>query len=630
MKYRSVIIPLCTILLITTIAFFPSLENGFTNWDDDLYVTENPKIRQLSWKNVGRIFASTHYGGYEPLTELSFALEYRFFRLNPLPYHITNLLLHLLNCLLVFWLIILIGGNPQIAFVAALLFGVHPLRVESVAWVSELKDLLYGFFFLWSLIAYLLYLRKKRNGFYWFALFLFFLSLLPKPQGIFLPLVLLLLDYFTGRRFDRKALLEKIPFFLISTVFVIIAVAGKASVGYFDGERVSTGIPLILNGTYGLACYLVKLFIPAKLSSLYPYQEVTGFVVRKLYTYAPLIVVTLAVAVVYSARYGKKLVFAALFFLINLLLVLQFFSTGPAITADRYTYIPSIGIFYIIGCGLFRLSRAKIGRYLVPAALVIITVLFSILTRQRCLVWKDSLTLWNDVLKKYPGTAITHGNLGRALAEGGKLDEAILHYREAIRLRPDFAKAHYNLGLALDRRGRLQEAVRHYQAALKIKPDYPGAHLNLGVARAKQGKFDEAAYHYTKALKDNPDCVEAHYNLGVDLDAQGRFAEAIVHYREAIGIKPDYPEARLNLGVLLTGEGKLEEAAFHYRQALKSRPGYANAHVNLGVLLGEQGKFEEALFHYEEALRIKPGFPIALRKRKSLLEKMEERRRGVK
>ncbi len=535
-----------------------------------------------------------------------------------------------MNCLLVFGLIVLIGGRPSIAFVTALLFGVHPLRVESVAWVSELKDLLYGFFFLWSLIAYLLYLRKKRNGFYWFALFLFFLSLLPKPQGIFLPLVLLLFDYFTGRKFDRKALLEKIPFLLISTIFVIIAVAGKASVGYFSGERVSVGIPPILNGTYGLACYLVKLFIPAKLSSLYPYQEMTGAAVRKLYICAPLIVVTLAVVVIYSARYGKKLVFAGLFFLINLLLVLQFFYTGPAITADRYTYIPSIGIFYIVGCGLFRLSRVRHGRYLVPAALLIITVLFSALTRQRCLVWKDSLTLWNDVLKKYPGTAITHGNLGRALAERGKLDEAIVHYRQAIRLRPDYAKVHYNLGLALDEQGKLEETILHYNEALRLKPVYPGAHLNLGVALARRGKFDEAVVQYQEALKDNPECAEAHYNWGVDLAARGRIDEAVFHYREAIGIRPNYPEARLNLGVLLAGEGKLEEAAFHYRRALKSRPEYANAHVNLGALLGKQGKFEEALFHYEEALRIRPGFPIALDKRKLLLEEMEGRGRKVR
>ncbi len=596
MKKLPIIFSICAILIVTTAAFLPSLNNDFVNWDDDVNVTENPKIKDLSWGNVKRIFTSRHpLDYYKPLTELSYALEYHFFGLEPRPYHSTNLILHLLNSLLVFWLIFLLTEKVGVSLIAALLFGVHPLHVESVAWVNQRKDLLYGFFFLGALISYLFYLKKLEIKYYYLSLFLFFISLLPKPQGVVLPLVLLLFDYFFGRKFDRRRFHEKIPFFLLSVVFIAVSIGAIGGWPTEDSGKLFIPLPNLANAVYGLVFYLVKLAIPVKLSCLYPCRYLPGGVMAPLLFIRLLVIAGLAISVVYSGRYGRKIIFAALFFLINILPVLQLFSTRPTIAADHYIYIASIGVFYIAGeiltwlCGR-KIGSTKIAKSFSLAIFGIIIGLFSFLTRQRCRVWEDSETLWRDVLKNHPDVPIAHNNLGIALLDRSRVDEAGAHYREALRLKPDYAQAHYNLGVVLAEGGRLDQAISHYAEALRIKPAHPEAHNNLGVAFSKQGRLEEAGKHYLQALRLKPDYVEAHYNLGLDLDEQGKPEDAIFHLSEALRIDPDYEEA----------------------------------HNNLGYLLARQGKFEEALHHFNEALRIKPDFPEALRNRRLALEKMKE------
>ncbi len=602
MRKRLIIFSICAILIVTAVAFLPSLNNDFVNWDDDVNVTENPKIKDLSWGNAKRIFTSRHaLDYYKPLTELSYALEYHFFGLNPRPYHVSNLLFHLLNCLLVFWLILLLTEKVGVAFIAALLFGIHPLHVESVAWVNQRKDLLYGFFFLGALISYLFYRKKREIKYYYLSLFLFFISLLPKPQGVVLPLVLLLFDYFSGRKFDRRTFYEKIPFFLLSVVFIAISIGaiGGWPAEDLEGGKLLIPLPNPANAVYGLVFYLVKLAIPVKLSCLYPFRDDPGGVMAPLFSFRLLVIAGLTISVIYSGRYGRKIIFAGLFFLINILLVLQLFSTRPTIAADHYTYIASIGIFYIIGESLNwlygkKFRSTKIAKSSFFAILAITVFLFSFLTWQRCRVWEDSETLWRDVLKNYPDVPIAHNNLGIALVDQDRIVEAGAHYREALRLKPDYLQAHYNLGIILVELKRFEEAIFHYAEALKLKPVYPEAHNNLGIALSKQGRLEEAGKHYLQALRLKPDYAEAHYNLGIDLDEAGKPGEAIFHLSEALRIDPDYEEA----------------------------------HNNLGYLLARQGKFEEALEHFNEALRIKPNFPEALRNRRLALEKMKEREQG--
>ncbi len=545
MKKTGVIISIFAILVVTFLAYFPSLKGGFTNWDDHVYLTRNLKVRDLSGENVKSIFTSFHGDLYVPLTLFSFSLEYRLFGLDPRVYHTTNLLLHLANTLLVFWLVLLLSRRLGVSLIAALLFGVHPIHVESVAWITERKDVLYAFFFLGSLIAYLYYLRKQAGGYYYLSLFLFFISLLPKAQGLCLPLVLLLFDYFLGRKLDRRTLFEKAPFFGLAAVFLIIAFIGQTAAGRFSEGELFAGPLNPLFGVFSLVFYLVKLCLPVGLSSIYPFPYLgAGGRIPLLFLPAPFILAAVVIGAVFSGRYGKKVIFAFLFFLFNVLLVLQFVPTGSAIAADRYMYIPSIGFFYLAGEFYSWLYRRKSGRVkaVLSAALISIAVLLSCLTWLRCGVWRDSETLWGDVLKKYPESPIGRINLGSVFLRQGRLEEAVLHFNRALKARPDSAQIHYNLGCALDRQGGFEGAIRHYRQAIEISPDYREAHNNLGVVLGMRGREEEAIVHYRQALRIDPDYGEAHYNLALALENLGKPEEASYYYNRAQRTGPGNPQ----------------------------------------------------------------------------------------
>ncbi len=536
MKKSGIIISICTILIATFIAYLPSLESGFTNWDDHVYLTRNLKVRDLSGENIKSIFTSFHGDLYVPLTIFSFSLEYHFFGLNPRVYHATNLLLHLLDTLLVFWLVLLFSRRSVVSLIAALLFGVHPIHVESVAWISERKDVLYAFFFLGSMIAYLYYLRKEAFGYYYLSLFLFFISLLPKAQGLCLPLVLLLFDYFLGRKLDRRVFYEKIPFFLVAAVFLIIAFIGQTEAGRFSEGELFV-VPLNpLFGVFSLVFYLAKLCLPVGLSSIYPFPYLgAGGRIPFLFFPAPFILATVIIGAVFSGRYGKKIIFAGLFFLFNVLLVLQFVPTGSAVAADRYMYIPLIGFFYLAGVffsWLYRRESKRVKAVLL-VALILIAVLLSRLTWLRCGVWRNSETLWGDLLKKCPRATIGHINLGSVFLRQGRVEEAVAHFNKALAAWPDSAQIHYNLGCALDRQGSFEGAIRHYRRAIELSPDYREAHNNLGIVLATRGRGEEAVVHYREALRIDPDYGEAHYNLALELENLGRNEEAAYHYDRA-------------------------------------------------------------------------------------------------
>jgi len=425
MKNHKIILSLCLILAIPSISLFPSLKNDFINWDDQQYVTENKTITELSWRNIETIFDRTYMGHYHPLTLLSYALEYRFFKLNPFAYHLTNLILHLLNGLLVFWLIWMLTGGVLISLVVSLLFGIHPLHVETVAWISERKDLLYSFFFLGSLIVYLTYLKTWRGRYYVLSLFLFLLSLLSKSMAVTLPFVLLLCDTLLHRKIDRKCLIEKIPFLVIAFIFGIMALFAQGSPEamsqnpsspsskniFIMSEVLTTYFSKLLLMSEIVTSYFPKLILPIKLSCLYPpIKGIAGF---WSYVYLTTIIGFL-IAGILLGKYNKKIPFGTLFFFITII------PTLPAkIMADRYLYIPSIGIFFIAAEGFYWLYRSKLKpiKIVKPIlAILLIGILgtFSFLTWERCQVWKDSMSLWNNVLKNYPDIPIAYNNLGEA------------------------------------------------------------------------------------------------------------------------------------------------------------------------------------------------------------------------
>jgi hypothetical protein len=482
----------CTlVVVITSIAFSNVLNN---------------LIKELSWENTKVIFGSFHKEFFsQPMVLLSFSLEYRFFQEAPFIYHLTNLTLHILNSLLVFFLLYLFSKKVLVALVAALLFGVHPLHVESVAWVAERKDMLSTFFFLSSLLSYVFYRRKAAAGWYCLSIFLFILALFSKPIVVTLPVVMFLCDYLEGRRFDRAAVLEKLPFFALSAIFGLITI----SIHKATTTPVSMSATFIIERAfivcYSIVFYLKKTIAPVNLSAIYSYpEEIT--ILSPAFFIPPILVMAMAAMVIYTRRHTRGIVFCALFFIITILPTLQIvpFPTSETIVADRYTYIPSIGLFFLAGLALHELYFSE-GPFEVlrKVSLVIISgILVSILvviTYQRNDVWQDSETLWKDTIKK-SHQPTPHYNLGIAYMEKGRIDEAIEEYKAALRLDSHSARAHNNLGVAYYKLGRLDDAIRELETALELEPQFADAHYNLGIAFGDKGDHERAYIEIKKAM----------------------------------------------------------------------------------------------------------------------------------
>ena len=531
MKNHKILFSLCLVLALPSISFFPCLKNDFINWDDPQYVTENKTITELSWRNIKTIFSSFYMEHYHPLTLLSFALEYRFFKLNPFAYHLTNLILHLLNTLLVFWLIWMLTGRVWICLGVSLLFGIHPLHVETVTWISERKDLLYSFFFLGSLILYLAYLRGGRGRYYVFSLTLFLLSLLSKSMAVTLPFVLFLCDILLPRKMDRKCLVEKIPFFIMAFIFGMMALFAQRSAGPIGQNPSFSFFENILIMGNVLASYFSKLILPTKLSCVYPFiKEIKG-----LWPYVSLtVVIGFLIAGILLGKYKREITFGTLFFFITLLPTLP-----VKIMADRYLYLPSIGIFFIAAEGLYGLYRTKLESIKIAKPILVILLIgilsaFSFLTWERCRVWRDSLSLWSNVLKNYPNIPIAYNNLGEVYLRRGEYQRAISHYNQALRIHPHYDKVYYfydNRGTAYLLRGDYEKAIADYDQALKMNPTYAIAYHNRGTAYLYQEDFEEAIADFNKALEINPRYADTYFNKALAYEKMGHRQEALEAYK---------------------------------------------------------------------------------------------------
>jgi protein O-mannosyl-transferase len=548
------------ILLLTFIVYLPSLGNGFTNWDDDAYVTGNPLVAR---PRVVDVLITPVAGNYHPLTVLSLALNYQLSGYQPASYHWLNLLLHLANTGLVFAFVWMLSRRRfWTATATSLFFGIHPMHVESVAWIAERKDVLYALFYLLGLIAYLRYLERRRWA--WFAVCLaaFVLSLASKPAAVVFPLTLLALDWFFQRTDRSRLVLEKLPFLALSIAAGWLTLEAQRAVGAVALVGPRSFFEKLLFASYGSLMYVLKLFVPVGLSAVYPYPEKGSGIGPEFYG-ALVVMLAAFPALLFVCRRLRPVLFGWAFFFVNILLVLQFFMVGKAVMADRYTYVPYIGL--LLGLTWWLDERPRPGRAGRPARLVIGAALIAMLplslyqTWTRCGVWKDSETLWTDTIRKFPHRIdVAYNNLGVVLRAQGRFDEAISHYREAIRLRGDNAEAHYNLGLVLADQGRLDEAISRYREAIRLKHDYVEAHNNLGSALAARGRFEEAISHYREAIRLEDGFVEAHNNLGIVLAQTGRFEEAIQQLRRALELDPHYAAAERNLNLALQKSGRLD------------------------------------------------------------------------
>lgn len=603
------------VLLLSALVFvsyLPVLKSGFVNYDDNIMLTGNKAVRALSPGRIAAMFSKPHAGLYHPLVTLSYAVEYRLAGLNPRLYHATNLLLHTANAVLVFVMIFLMTSNPYVALAVAVLFGVHPMHVESVAWVSARKDTLYAFFFLLSLICYQLF--RKKNGYKWYMLSLavFLLSLLSKPMAVTLPVIIVLLDYYEGRRYDARYIYEKLPYVALSAVFSAVAVIVHKAAGWTGETTAGSLIAGMYRALNGLLFYVSKLFAPTGLTHTYVNSEKFS----QWFGPADLLIIMSAVSVFVLLAVRKisrkTALFGAAFFVAALLPVLQIVANGRAIAADRYTYIPSIGIFFVVSSALYAFSKKSAAvKKAVIWLFILLAAVLSVMTWQRCLVWRDSVSLWSDVLAKYPGFAYALNNRGLAYCDLGEMDKAFDDFQNAIKYDPGLAHAYNNRANLYRREGDIKKAFADYDKSLELNPSYLEAYFNRGSLHEGMRRYDKAVSDYSKVIELDKGNARAYLNRGNTFAAMKEYERALGDYSEAIWNNPSGPDAYINRASVYIELGELEKAAEDLDGAVRASPLSAEAYYNRGVLYAGTRKSELALFDFGRAIELDPGMAKA-------------------
>jgi len=609
-------LPLALLLLamVSLVVFSPCLQNGFVNWDDPLLVTNNPEIQQPSWKNIRRVFSFEYaktIHQYHPLVFLSFMLEHHLAGLNPRLYHLTNILLHLLNTLLVFWLVHLLLHSIPFSLIVSLIFAVHPLHVQSVAWVSERKDLLYSLFFLAALVLYVLYSRRRRAVTYLLALLCFMLSLLCKSMAVTLPAVLVLIDHLYGRLHLRRSWLEKIPFLIPAAGFTAInlVLLGTAEMNTLDPPPVSFLERLASLG-YGLFFLLKKFFVPYPLAPRYPRFD--SPVAAPSLPFLAFVLLLLILAVLYAVKIrGSRLShFGLLFFCVTVspVAALLFLGFPPF---DHYFYLPMFGLILTL-CVLAREWTAGLPaghrhrRTILLLLLIFVVADLSYLSLQRCRVWKTTMHLWNDTLRHYP-THVAYNNRGLARVESGDLEAAVRDFSRALRLHPHY-EVYYNRARALQSLGRLDTARSDYDAALRIKPDYPPALNNRGRIFANQGDVRRAILDFTAALRQAPSYTTAWINRAAAFQKAGNPKQALADLSAALGQDPESVEALYHRGLVHITAGDYTRARLDLDDVIRRRPDHVEARYNRGIIRELNGEGDGAERDFTQALRFDPGF----------------------
>ncbi len=666
--------------LVTLVLYWPVTGFDFINYDDPQFVTSNAHVQGgLNWEGVKWAFSLNEGDYWHPLTWLSLMLDASLFGRKAGGFHFTNVAFHAANGVLLFLLLRRLTGAMWRSVVVAALFALHPLRVESVAWVTERKDVLSGCFGLLSLIAYACYaqgrgrrksetrnpksegnpkpetrnpksegaaravvpgsafdvgcwmldVRVPTSIFYLLSLCFFACGLMSKATLVTWPFVMLLLDYWPLKRMQnveasdtqpatpftfhvsgfthhvRPLLFEKIPFFALSVISCFVTYSTERGRQIAAGFEEAPALLRLENALVAYTRYLGKTFCPVKLAVPYvnpghwSWLEVGGSVV---------VLVGVGLAVLWFGRRRPYLLVGWCWFLGTLIPVIGLTKGWVSFMADRFTYLPSVGVLMITVWGACELTRRW--RYPVLALSVaggVAIVLCLGLTRQQIGYWKDSETLFRHVLEVTENNAAAHNNLGIALVEKGQAGEAVVEFQEGLRLKPDNIYGRYNLGLALLKNGKVDEAINRLQEFLRLKPEDADAHNHLGEALAMKGQVDAAISQLREALRLKPDSADAHRNLGIALGQKGHPSEAIPELQEALKLNPDSADANNYLGIALFKEGQVDAAMSRYREALRLSPEHADARDNLGAALVKKGQIDEAISQFRQALLLKPG-----------------------
>jgi tetratricopeptide (TPR) repeat protein len=645
---------ICLCLVFVTLStYWQVRQHDFIDFDDDIYVTSNRYVRDgltldgLKWSwgtnNENRTY-------WHPLTWLSHMSDVQMFGVNAGYSLMINVFLHILNSLLLFFVLRRWTTSVWPAAIVAALFSIHPIGVESVAWVAARKNLLSSLFWILTLLTYGCYAARPAAGRYLAVILCFTLGLLAKPMLVTLPFVLLLMDYWPLGRLTLekngnfslaslvRLVIEKSPLLVLSAFSISLSMSSLEGHNSFTPYG---AVPIGLrigNALVSYIAYIGKLFWPLELSVYYPYPKDIP-----LWQPAGASLILMGVTwVVWRLRRERPFIIVGwLWYLGTLLPVIGLVQAGlwPAM-ADRFAYIPFIGLYIIIGWGSVVVFGDRLNQRIFGVLFASLMILLAARAWQQVTYWENSLTIFGRAIELDEGNIIAHNNIGKSLIESGHVSEAVKHYeialnhdpnyasahislgyalsiqgktddsvshlQEALRINPNKASAHYFLGNILSQQDRLQEAIRHYGKAIELKPEYFEAHNNLANLLADQGRLDDAVRHYKKVLLINPRYAKAYNNLGSALFRKNRVKEAVHNYGLAINYNPDYAEAHNNLGVALKKQGQLDEAVIQYQRALQLMPQYGEAHFNLGLALAYTGDIETAAIHFEEALRIKP------------------------
>ncbi len=652
----------CTgLFLLVAIVFLPAVGFNFTNFDDDVILTANPSLLN-GWNDSIRWAFSFFLGNWHPTTLMSHVLLYQFFGLEPWSHHLLNLLLHAANAMLLYLVFHRMTKVVWRSLLVAAIFGLHPLRVESVAWVASRTELLAMFFGLLTVWSYLRFLAaipdkaKQAKSFYALSLVFYFLALTSKPSVITLPCVLLLLDYWPLDRWPkigvRRLLLEKVPFFLLAVGFCFLTMIARGKEGSFDPGS-NPPFPLRFENALISYCrYLGKLFYPSDLALQYPYPP--GWSMSLVVTAAIfLVVVTMAVLVL--RRRSPWLVMGWFWFLGTLAPMIGLIQAGAQAMADRYSYMSSIGILVMVvwglgdwfdtastkhpsspqpsppseggegeevlsaeqGVAMSRCTRRRLGLCFSIAASAIILGL-SLLTHRQLNYWRSSETIWRRSIQISPINPLANALLADYLFDQGHPDKAEKHYRRALELAPHNADYHNKLGRLLQSLGRTHEAQAEFDTALKLAPSDSMAWNNMGVALASKGQLDEAIKNFLKAIEINRDDASAWVNLGFALEQKNRRPEAIKAYQRTIALQSDSSLARIHYANLLQDENQFAEAALQYREALRLLPDSAETHYKYGLVLRKLERRPEAGEEFHQALKLDPQLKAATEQLRSL------------
>jgi len=629
-------------LLLVAVVYTRVLKSSFVNWDDNVYITGNKLIKDISVRQIPSLFRITFDGHYHPLTLISLGLDYKIAGLKPWFFHLHNVLLHLLNVFLVFILFKSLLKNTVAAGITSLLFALHPMNVEVVAWATSRKDVLFSAYFLLSLFCYRLYVKKNSGLLYLLSLFLFLLSCLAKGQAIVLSFCLLIIDYLLGRRiWSVKVLLEKIPFFLLTLTFTMVAVYAQKQSGYIASNETAFSLPqIIVYPCISFLMYLYKIILPVNLSAYYPYPSEPGQAIPWFYWLA--IIPAVAYLWIIFRLIKKHPVAAAgmLFFLMNIFIFLKWIPVSNYIIADRYGYIAGTGFFMIAGHYLSKYVNLKPSSGYILAILIVLVFLYSAMAFHRVQIWNSSLSLLDDILRKHPNVYTALNCRGDFKKEQGNYQGAMKDFNQAITLRHGLARGYANRanlyylmnmplnaiadinkalilqpnnekilndrGLLLTKFGRIREAMNDFNRSLEINPGFAEVYNNRGMLKAMTGKFDGAEKDFTLALGIDPTLGYVWMNRAHCNNQTGNFRQALEDAGKAIELDADNPKAYYEKGYAWYNLKGFSHAISGFTEAIRKDPGYGEAYLYRGYSNYNAGNFVSAITDLDKALSIVP------------------------